>query len=346
MFSRRDLTQPEVGYIAAVRDGLSAAPQEVRDRAAYYATTLMENGFPVLFDVAHLGYVTDTPPHVVGTLAARPAQFYSDFRIPKRAGGSRHIASPTPALKHLQRWIKDEITSRLEVHPACHGFVQGRSIRTNATPHVGAPLVLRLDLRDFFSSVTRQRVYRLFRRIGYAHAVAQLLTNLTTLDGVLPQGAPTSPDLANAAASTMDLRLTALCSRRDIAYTRYADDLTFSGSAVASRRTKRVIERIVRDEHFYPNEKKARYVSSGGRQLVTGLVVNEKVNWPRRYRRWLRQEVYYLQRFGVEAHLERRGVDPVGYKEFVYGHVYALNTVLPGEAQKHLQALDQVAWPY
>lgn len=346
MFTKRELAPDQIEYIARVRSRLSAAPQHVRDRAAFYATTLMENGFPVLFDVGHLAHVVGVSPQVVGYIAARPARFYSDFRIPKRTGGSRLISAPVPTLKRIQSWIHNEITSTIEVHPACHGFVRGRSIATNAAPHVRADIIMKLDITDFFGSVQREQVYRVFRRLGYSPGMADVLTDLTTLNGAVPQGAPTSPDLANAAAGEMDFRLATFCRQRTVVYSRYADDLTFSGRAVTSRKTVRTIEHIVRNCGFQPNEKKKRFMSPATRQAVTGIVVNEYVNWPRERRRRLRQDVHFLETYGVDEHLARRGIDTRGYKEHIYGSVYALNAVKPVEAQLLLRKLDDVAWSY
>jgi RNA-directed DNA polymerase len=208
-------------------------------------------------------------------------------------------------------------------------------------------LVLKYDIRDFFGSVTRERVYRTYRRVGYSPQIAQLLTVLTTLDGVLPQGAPTSPDLANHTAYHLDVRLAHFATRNILTYTRYADDLTFSGDYIQVARTKRTIEHIMRAEGFAPNERKLRLVPPGARHHVTGVIVNEKLNWPRERRRWLRQEIYYLGRYGVGGHLGRRDLaKAVGYKEFLYGHVAALAMVLPDEAAAHLENLDAIAWTY
>lgn len=346
MFTRQELTEEQCEYLEQVRRGLAEIPEVPRERAVEYATTIMRNGFPVLFDENHLAWVTGVPANLIGSIAEHPRHYYSSFRIPKRSGGSRLIDSPTPALMAVQDWIRAEITSRFDISPACHGFVAGRSIVTNASQHVGAPVVLKLDIVNFFGSVKRRRVYRMFRRIGYSKPVASLLAALTTFEGSLPQGAPTSPDLANAAAFRLDLRLSGFCRRRGISYTRYADDLTFSGAAVAGRKPKRTIDSIIRAEFFTPDETKARYLQPDQRQSVTGIVVNAKLNWPRDRRRWLRQEVYYLAKHGPTEHLHRRGVTAARYKEFIYGHVYALNSVRPEEAKALLHRLDEVEWAY
>jgi RNA-directed DNA polymerase len=346
LFTCQELDADQQSYLDAVRSGLREIPGAPRHQAISYAETLMRNGFPVLFDQAHLAWVTGVPAHLIGSMVKHPRQFYSSFRIPKRSGGSRPIDSPTPALMSVQSWIKEEITSRFHVHPTCHGFVPGRSIISNASPHVGQSAILKLDIVDFFGTVSRRSVYRLFRRIGYSKQMANLLATLTTFHGSLPQGAPTSPELANIAAFRLDLRLSGFCKRRKIHYTRYADDLTFSGQAVIARSSKRTIEAIMRAEFFTPHESKARYLLPSERQAVTGIVVNEKANWPRDRRRWLRQEVYFLHKFGVVEHLRRREVSASRYKEFIYGHVYALNAVRPDEAARLLAQLDQVSWAY
>jgi len=222
--------------------------------------------------------------------------------------------------------------------------VRGRSVVTNARPHVGSEVILKLDISDFFGNVKRTAIFRTFRFVGYSRRVSNLLTDLTTLDGALPQGAPTSPDLANMAAYRLDVRLSGFAAKNELVYTRYADDLTFSGKFTPME--QRTIEHIMRDEGFAPNEKKLRYLLPDGRQSVTGIVVNAKLNWPRPRRRWLRQEVYYLRRFGVDGHLEARGIDRSRYKEFIYGHVFALRALHRSEGEALLNELDQVDWPY
>jgi RNA-directed DNA polymerase len=134
--------------------------------------------------------------------------------------------------------------------------------------------------------------------------------------------------------------------RHGLRYTRYADDLTFSGEAIP-KTARRTIESIIRDEGFSPNERKRRFLMGDARQIVAGIVVNDRVNWPRSTRRWLRQEVHYLTKYGVDAHLQRRGeAERSGYKDFIYGHVYALHQVAATEAYAYLEMLDRVPWSY
>ncbi|HZT15770.1 MAG TPA: reverse transcriptase family protein [Gaiellaceae bacterium] len=337
----------EVGYLEEVRAHLQdAIDEETAASAVAYARNLIEHRFPPIFDSGHLAHVVGVSPQIFGYVSSFPEAFYSSFRIAKRGGGSRLIEAPTPALKRIQHWIQRNITSNLWSHDASHGFVRERSIVTNAAPHVRSRLVLKIDLRDFFGTVEREQVYRIFRRVGYTRQIAGLLTSLTTKDGHLPQGAPTSPDLANHAAYVLDVRLSALAHRNRMTYTRYADDLTFSGPGAEVPRVRRVIEHIIRSQAFSPQDKKERFMRPSERQSVTGITVNEKLTWPRDRRRWLRQEIYYLRKYGLDEHLKRRRYTRARYKEFIYGHAYALHSVQPELAKGLLAELDLVDWNY
>jgi retron-type reverse transcriptase len=213
---------------------------------------------------------------------------YRYVLIPRRGGPPRVIEQPKLRLKEVQRRILREILVWIPAHDAAHGFTRGRSALTHAARHTGKPAVLRVDLEDFFASVTAARVYGIFRTAGYPEAVAHALTGLCTnacridvpaslrrrlATPHLPQGAPTSPALANLAAHALDRRLLGLGAT----YSRYADDLTFSGSH-RIRGLLPAIAAIARDEGFRVNPRKTRLMSSGGRQTVTGIVVNARPN--------------------------------------------------------------------
>jgi RNA-directed DNA polymerase len=344
----RRLLQPfEQAYLVSVERDLSArAPDDVRRAAVLYARNLIENDYPVIFDRAHLATIVGVTERLLSFMVGSPESFYRPFRLRKRRGGSRLIEAPHHELKMVQHWLQRNLTRNLTVHDAAHGFRREHSIVTNAGHHVGRPLMVKYDAKDFFGSVEEAVVFRIFRRIGYTRLVAHLLTRLTTLGGALPQGAPTSPDLANVAAYRLDARLSGLSGRHDVVYTRYADDLTLSGGGVASSKFRRSVEHIMRDSGFSPNERKTVFLRRSDQQRVTGVVVNDRAGWPRATRRWLRQEVYYLAKYGVEEHIRRRGYQRAAYKEFLYGHLYALRQLHPAEADEALGTLSNVAWPY
>jgi len=346
MFRTTDITPGDHAYLALLRATLEADSESDADEAVAYAESLLRHGFPVVFDVAHVAFATGVSARTLGAIRAHPERFYRFFALRKSDGGSRQIAVPTPALRTVQDWLLRHVVTGFVPHDACHGFVKKRSIITNAQGHTGQRAVVRFDVRDFFGSVKRAQVYRLFRRVGYSVAVANLFADFTTYRDSLPQGAPTSPCLANMAAERLDHRLSRFAARNGLHFTRYADDLAFSGPTADTRKVKRTVELIMRSEGFAANDGKTRFMNQHQRQIVAGIVVNDRPNWPRSRRRWLRQEIHYLQEYGLHDHLSRRGTSPVAYKARVYGHVYALKQLCPKEAQTYLRVLDTLDWPY
>jgi hypothetical protein len=243
---------------------------------------------------------------------AGPLQNYTYACVPKQSGGLRVLEAPKGRLKRIQRKILAEILDRVPPHEAAHGFRRGRSALTHARLHVGKAVVIRWDLRDFFSSVHPARAHGVFRAAGYPEQVARTLlglcTNLTPRAVLaklgqpksaqevvalfdlrrslaaphLPQGAPTSPALANLVAFGLDVRLTAVAAAYGATYSRYADDLTFSGgSELSAARLQRVVREVVRDEGFALNDGKTRVMDASRRQEVTGIVVNRAPGVPR-----------------------------------------------------------------
>lgn len=245
---------------------------------------------------------------------------YRAFTIPKRDGSERQIWAPRPKLKAAQRWVLRNVIEHLPVHGAAHGFLPGRSIASNAAVHTNSKMVLKIDLKDFFPTITMPRVKGVFRKAGYREQIATLLAMICTEapreivehedqtyyismgPRCLPQGAPTSPALTNTICQRLDRRLTGLASKYGWRYTRYADDLTFSlpndhkaepklGLMIGS------VGRIVADEGFAVHPKKTRIARKGRRQKVTGLVVNGEgsARVPRTLRRQIRAAVHNLK---------------------------------------------------
>jgi retron-type reverse transcriptase len=242
---------------------------------------------------------------------------YYRFTIPKRGGGERPIWAPMKKLKQAQRWILRHIVERLPVHSAVHGFLPGRSTLTNAAAHTGARVVVKVDIKDFFPTVTFPRVRGVFRKAGYREQIATLLALICTESPrelvqhegktyyialgprCLPQGAPTSPGLTSTLCLRLDQRLTGLAHKIGWRYTRYADDMTFSlplGHEGKPRLGALMggIHRIVEAEGFKIHPEKTVITRSGSRQKVTGLVVNgdSPPRVPREVRRRLRAAVH------------------------------------------------------
>jgi RNA-directed DNA polymerase len=224
---------------------------------------------------------------------------YQERRIPKRSGGRRLLFVPSDELKALQRRLLRRLLRRLQCHPAAKGFQTGQSIVTNALPHVGRPVVVRLDLRDFFPSTTAPRIYHYFRRIGWNRRAARLLTRLCTHQGGLPQGAPTSPRLSNLVNYRLDRRIAAMADKLGACYTRYADDMTLSLPADERDRIRyliRFVRRVAGAEGYRLHGRKKLHIRrQHQQQRVTGLVVNAGARLPRRTRRWLRAVEHHLR---------------------------------------------------
>jgi len=221
---------------------------------------------------------------------------YTVHRIPKKSGGMRILHEPKPDLKALQKRVLRWMQARgLGGGKRSHAYELGRSIATHAKLHVGKRVVMRVDLKDFFGSTTDSMLRRALVMVGLEMEQAQEIVEICSLDGVLPQGAPTSPILANIAVKQMDLRLAKLAESRKAIYSRYADDLTFSSSDSHLNSLIPAIDAIVADCGYRLNRKKTLIMRSGRRQSVTGLVVNRGLNAPRNLRRNLRAQLHNLK---------------------------------------------------
>lgn len=280
---------------------------------------------------------------------------YHRFEIPKKTGGARTISAPKPQLAAAQRWVLDSILARLGVESQAHGFVRGRSILTGASPHAGKAVVVNLDLKDFFPTITFRRVKGLFHKLGYGEQVATVLALLCTeppraaveLDGAryhialgqrqLPQGACTSPAVTNLICRRLDRRLDGLCRKAGFGYTRYADDLTLSGDEPAVvGKLLRAARAIIADEGFVEHPTKTRVMRRGRRQEVTGLVVNERPNLSRRERRLLRAMLHNAARHGAES--QNRSHHP-RFRAYLAGRVAYASMIAPDHAAAWRAAL-------
>lgn len=292
------------------------------------------------------------------------SEHYTRFEIPKRNGGVRIISSPKPALKLAQELILREILDKLEYHTAATAFRPGLSIVDNARRHIGSKVVVKMDLKDFFPSIHFDVVRDIFSRLGYNGGVATVLALLCTespravmsLDGQthyvalgprsLPQGASTSPSLANQAAKFLDLRLTALGEKASWVYSRYADDLVFSSQSedASPHRLLRAVERIIGELGFTVNSSKTRVMRSPNRQTVTGLLVNETVKLTRRDSKRIRAFLHQCRTKGLDRMSAELGKDAfhVARGYFAYVHMVSPETALKmlhdnpwlGEAKK------------
>lgn len=231
---------------------------------------------------------------------------YNKMQIPKKGGGVRTILAPDPLLKAIQRNILHHVLDGLELSPCAAAYHKGASIRRNAAVHVGKETVLKLDIEDFFGSITFPMVRQsAFKSRYFPVPVGTLLTALCCYKDRLPQGSPASAAISNLVMKPFDEYMDHWCGEREITYSRYCDDMTFSGTFDAAEVYGKV-KGFLTSMGFALNASKTKLLTRHGRQTVTGMVVNDKIQVPASYRKAVRQEVHYCLKYGVKEHLKYR----------------------------------------
>lgn len=296
-----------------------------------------------------------------------PLRHYRYQWRPRAGRAPRLIEMPKPRLKRIQRRILRHILDPLQPHPAAEGFRRGRSCLTHAEAHTGQAVVVRMDLEDFFQSVPVRRVTALFRCLGYPAPVARVLRGLCThcvsgnawtrigLDipwerrqrlssPHLPQGAPTSPALANLCCYRLDCRLTGLAARLRLRYTRYADDLAFSGAETLRHGFQRfhvLVARIALEEGFALNTRKTRLMTSAQRQILTGILVNAQPNLPRPEYDLLKATLHNCIRYGPKEQ-NREGLPD--FRGHLLGRIAHLSQVNPERGARLRRLWEEIDW--
>jgi hypothetical protein len=296
-------------------------------------------------------------------MSAKQAHYHFRWRK-KRSGGYRLIESPKTELRRIQQQILRGILDKVPPHAQAHGFVQGRSIRTNAEPHVGKRVIVKFDLENFYASLKFSRVVAIYRSLGFSREVGLWLARLTTsmipwsleppepgwneIEAYqgrhLPQGAATSPALANLSAYALDVRLAGLAAKYGADYTRYADDLTFSahGKTVpALKELIPLIEKVVRDERFRTNKEKRKVVRRNQRQVVAGVVVNDRLSAPRPEYDRLKAILHNCIKLGPRSQNRANHADFAGHLLGRIAHVRHLN---PHKGAKLLAIYGRIDW--
>jgi len=322
-------------------------------------------------DLAELEWFADLKGLLRKTGGARLSHY--NYRIlSKNYNSIRLIEAPKDHLKQIQRQILSEILNRIPSHDAAYGFVAGRSIQSFAAPHVGQQIVLRMDLEDFFPSICGARVQALFRTAGYPEAVADLLGGICTATAPteiwrelrasadrtllqyarelytrphLPQGAPSSPSLANLCAYRVDCRLSGLAQSVGARYTRYADDLAFSGDERLAARIERFaaqVASVLREEGFAVHHRKTRIMRQGVRQYLAGLVTNRRLNVVRADFDRLKAILNNCVRYGAVTQ-NREGYP--NFQAHLAGRIAFMGSVNPGKGERLRKIFQQILWP-
>lgn len=252
-------------------------------------------GVPVINSFEHLCEQLSITEQLLYYLTYKKEYCYFQKVIPKKDKTERILNVPNLSLKVVQKWILKEILEKIFVSEQAMAFVPNKNgLRENAERHKKNIFLLEMDITNFFGTITEQQVYTLFCNIGYNSKVAGILANLCTYNNYLPQGAVTSPYIANLVCYHMDARINGYCSRKDIVYTRYADDLTFSSdNRMLLNKIEKFIKYIVTDEGFIINDKKTRYLSNDVKKTVTGITINDdSIHVDKKFKRDLRAQIY------------------------------------------------------
>lgn len=319
--------------------------EDIQAKYIKYICKLANNNVPIIFDFNHLRLLMGRNLDYFTSVINSPENHYRSFQIKKRNGGYRDILAPYPALLEMQYWIYNNILKKIPTHPCSHGFSCKKSIITNAKIHLNQKELLKLDLKDFFPSISINRIIYVFKSLGYTNQVAFYLASLCSYNESLPQGAPTSPSLSNIIGSQLDKRLISLAKKYKLRYTRYVDDLTFSGENIPAKFIE-YVHNIIIAEGFRINEDKTRLYKTKSKRIVTGISVQgEDLQLPREYKRALRQELFFIMKYGYMSHLKKKRIRKINYLDSLIGKVNFWLSVEPNNefAQKARTALHEIS---
>ncbi|RGK77995.1 RNA-directed DNA polymerase [Parabacteroides sp. 20_3] len=336
-----------------------------------YSIRLASRNLPIIFDIYHLSYLIGIQPYRMINMIKDRHSLYNVYKIRKKAGGYRWIMSPIDDLKRVQYWIKLNILDNINICDSACAFIKGKSIRDNAQKHVGKELILNVDLYRFFDSITEKRIYGVFKSLGYteklSYDLAQLVTaqppkaywkeikkenrfkkkHIKSTPAILPQGAPTSPSLSNIISIKMDEIFDKYANECKISYSRYADDLTFSGER-GSIISLLAVKKIIRQQGFTINLKKTKYLRNSGKQSVTGITVNNGLFVDKSVINMIKQELYYCLKFGYKAHLKYKQAKgesiKSGYKEWLFGKICFIYSIDKNRGVNFFKIYNQINW--
>ena len=266
-----------------------------------------------LFKSLKINYTTHNLT-VVSSILFSAQHHYREFKIPKRKGGFRKITTPYPTLHLLQARIKSKFFDDFKIHTKAYAFENGKNAIEHARLHCGSKELLTLDINDFFSNIKRDKVFSIFYELGIDSDLAKQLSYLCTLDGALPQGACTSPKLSNAIFHHLDCRLEKLAQSFSLEYSRYADDLAFSGEKVPKRFIG-IVDKILSDGNFKLNVGKTKLKVEGSKKIITGVSISSgKVKAPKSFKRELRAQIFELEK-NKDNLYEMPNFDPLIYEK-------------------------------
>lgn len=347
------------------------SPEYLVDISSYVANLEGKN-LPVIFSFPHLCLLAGVSiNHIDQIYNGERINVYKRFKLKKKRGGYRVIQSPEDELKYLQRWILYNIIEKIPSHSSCKGFDKETSIKQNAEIHLNQKAILKIDLLRFYDSINEKRIYGIFKSLGFHKNLAVSLAKICTIlpnhqfltsfkstekmlkdqikkskAGILPQGAPTSPKLSNLVARNLDKRLTSLAAKWNLCYSRYADDITFSGEVEPLQKIKKIVFRIINEENYFVNYNKTKLLVRGNPFFVTGLSVNNDfVTIPRKRKSEIEHHLYHCIKNGVEMHMSKCGIKKRNFKDWLLGNIAFIHSVEKELGEKYFTEFNKISWP-
>lgn len=281
---------------------------------------------------------TKTKNNKVSTLYSisnRIERNYKVYKIKKRNGNYRTIYSPNHLLKHIQKNILKNILNEKSVSTYAKAYHKNTCLKDNAYPHLNKKTILKLDIIDFFENIEYPTIYKhCFSTNYYPKSIGHLLTNLCTYESRLPQGAPTSSYISNLVMKDFDEELGDWCKEKNIDYTRYSDDMTFSGDFNPTEVIRKV-RKMLYKLNLKINNKKIHIVNNSQQQNVTGIIVNTKLQVSSKYRNSIRQSIYYIKKYGLKDHLSKINYkeSPTKYINSIYGKILHILSIDPNNQE-------------
>lgn len=289
------MNTPEIEYEKRVSE-------ENRRAVVEYISGFPEGGPPAILSLEHLSLLIGIRAETIFGITNSPSSFYRTFKLKKACGGFRRIDAPLPSVLMIQQWILSNILEKIECHPAAKAYIRGQSIKTNAKFHRAQKYILKVDVENFFGSIKEYHVANVFIDIGYTTAVSVGLAKLCCLNGCLPQGAATSGYLSNIILKKFDKEVFDFSRDLKLRYSRYADDITFSGESIDKPDVIKKVGDLFKPLSLKINRQKTKLVAKNNKQKVTGVVVNKKLSVEKTYLRDLRKSHYFVMKHGIFGH--------------------------------------------
>lgn len=288
---------------------------------------------PPIFESQHLSLLVGIEERYLHSMTFSTGSFYRTFKIKKKSGGYREISTPYASLREVQTWIKTNILDKIEIHKTATGFVKKKDIVYNARIHSGRDKLLKLDIKDFFPSISLERVVKIFSTLGYPNNVSFMLAKICTLNGTLPQGAVTSPSISNIVMKRYDTAMYSYAKKNMLRYTRYADDIAVSGSMITPAQANFFVKALT-TYGFSVNEKKYLLLGNGDKKIVTGLDISTgDVRVTRQFRREITKDIFFVWSAGLETHVAREKIFNPFYLEHLAGRLEFWRRVEPNNPQ-------------